>query len=192
MISSASRAQKAAAHHRPHTFGGVLGDHVTRGDPDALNKDVRRHDSGEREGEDPRARRIRRQVAAEVRRVAGPRHREAERDGHLEHERTDKVGSGHRGTCDDLMSANEFHGKHEERREQHDGQDRLHPVDHFVAEEADGPLHPQHDQDRDPERNTQQHSQGFPTEQPDQRVPRDRRQPLQRSRQHDAAAERHS
>ena len=33
--------------------GGVPGDHVRRRDPDALNEEVRQHDSGEREAEHP-------------------------------------------------------------------------------------------------------------------------------------------
>ena len=92
MTSSASAAQQPAAHHRPHALGGVLADRVGRRDADALNEDVRQHDSGERVAEHPGPRRIRGQVAAEVGGVAGPRHREAERDRHLEDERADEVG----------------------------------------------------------------------------------------------------
>ena len=191
MTSRANAPNTTAAHHRSHPLGGVLPDRAGRRDADALNKDVRQHDSGERESEDPGARRVRRQVAAEVGGVAGPRHREAERDGHLEDERTGKVGAVHARGCDDLVPANEFHREHHERHEQHHGQHRLQPVDQLIAEETDGALHPQHDQHRDPERDIEQHGQGFPAEQPDKRVPRDRRQPLQGGGQYDAAAERH-
>ena len=53
MISKCQRAEDTAAHHRPHAFGCVLGHQFARRDPDALNEDVGRHDSGEREAENP-------------------------------------------------------------------------------------------------------------------------------------------
>ena len=46
-------AQQAATHHRPHSFGGVLGQHVRRRYADALNEQQRQHNSGERIAEDP-------------------------------------------------------------------------------------------------------------------------------------------
>jgi hypothetical protein len=169
----------------------VLGHHIARRDADALNEDVRRHDSGERVPEHPRPRRVGRQVAAEVSGVTRPRHRQAERDGHLEHERADEIGTADTRRCHDLMSPNKFHRERHERHEQHDAQDRLQPVDQLVAEEADRTLHAEDDQHGHPERNTQEHGQGFSAEQSDQGIPRDRGQPLQCGGQHDRATERH-
>jgi hypothetical protein len=93
---------------------------------------------------------------------------------------------------DDLVSADEFHREHHERREQHDGQHGLQPVDHLITEKTDRALHTQYDQHCDPERDSEQYRQCFPAEEADQRIPCDRRQPLQRARHYDAAPERHS
>ena len=106
--------------------------------------------------------------------------------------RTGKIGAEHRRWRHNFVPANEFHREHHECREQHQRQDRLQPVDQLIAEEPDRALHAQHDQHGDPERDAEQHRQRLPAEQPDQRVPRDRRQPLQNGGQHDTAAKRHA
>ena len=173
MTSSASAPSDPAAHHRPHTLGGVVRNQVARGDADSLNKDVGQYDSGEREREYTGARRVRRQVAAEVRGVAGPRDRQAQRDRHLEDERPDQVGSVRSGGRDDLVTRSELEREHDERDEQDHRQHGLDPVDHLVAEESDRTLHTEHDEHSAPEGNAEQHGERFAAEQADQRIPRD-------------------
>ena len=64
-------------------------------------------------------------------------------------------------------------------------------MDQLVAEEPDHTLGAQHDQRGDPERDAQQQRQRLCTEQRGQRIPGDRRQPLQNAGQYDTAAESH-
>ena len=90
-----------------------------------------------------------------------------------------------------VVPANEFHREHHERREQHQRQDRLQPVDQLIADESDHALHTEHNHDGDPERDAEQHRQRLRAEQPGERDPGDRREPLQNGRQHDTSAEGH-
>ena len=53
MITKRQPAEPPSAHHRPNPLGGVVGHHIARRDADALNEDVRRHDSGERDTRTP-------------------------------------------------------------------------------------------------------------------------------------------
>ena len=103
----------------------------------------------------------------------------------------DKVGAVHGRRRDDLVAGGEFDGEHDERDEQDHRQHRLDPVDHLVSEEPDRALHAEHDENSTPERNAEQHGKRLSAEQPDQRIPGDRRQPLQRTGKHHPGAERH-
>ena len=65
-------------------------------------------------------------------------------------------------------------------------------MDHLVAEDTDDALHAEHDQHPGPERDPEKHRQRLAPEQSDQRVPRDRRDPLQRRGNDDCPTESHA
>ena len=102
-----------------------------------------------------------------------------------------RSASGHGGRCDDLMSADEFDGEHHECDEQ--TMVRTACIRWIISypKNPTAPCTAKHDENSTPERDAEKHGKRFPTEQADQRVPCDRRKPLQCSGKHHPATERH-